>query len=231
MIPTDELKGKIKSVIEISYKAVNCDSGEVKKGGKGWKNPNHKDSQQKYDVNKNMVEKNRYNPDGSLDYQWTYKYDDVGNMVEEANFPDGSLLAKYAYKYDESKNMVEENNYDGAGVLFDRYSYKYDGEYLIEEINYDLEGGLNSKSTYKYDGNGNMIEKNEYNSKGKLSNTSTYSFDSRDNIIKEGGHTLAQADVPTYMIKKEKSLKRADTIVIISCVKFSNIEKIPLKGY
>lgn len=209
MIPKDELKGKIKSVIEISYKAINSDSGEVSKGEREWKRAIHKDSQRKYDVNKNIVEKNRYNADGSLDYKWTYKYDDAGNMVEENDYPDGSLFTKYSYKYDDAGNVAEEEDYDADGKLFDRYSYKYEGNRMVEEINYATDGSVYSKSTYKYDKSGNMIEKNEYNSKGKLNSTSTFSFDSRDNIIKKGG-TSAYANRWAYIYDDDGNIVEMD---------------------
>lgn len=201
----DELKGKIKSVIEISYKAINCDSGEVVKGEREWKHANSRDSQKKYDENKNMVEKNSYFSDGSLDYKWTYEYDKSGNMVEENDYPEGVLITRYAYQYDDAGNMTEESDFDSNGKLFDKYSYKYDGKNLIEEINYDSDGSVIFRSAYKYDKSGNLIEKNEYNSKGGLSDTSTYAYDDKDNMTKKGG-TSSNACRWTYSYDKDGNM-------------------------
>ena len=72
----------------------------------------------KYDVMGNKIEENGYNTDGSLGSNITYKYDDKGNKIEVNSYNgDGSLNLKTTYKYDEKGNEIEYNNYNADGIL------------------------------------------------------------------------------------------------------------------
>ncbi len=169
------LKGKVKSVRYIDYKAVDK-FGELTKGDKSEYNWNNKLT--KYDNNGNEIEWNRYNSDGSLDCKYTYKYDNNGNKIEENCYnSDGSLCWKYTYKYDNNGNTIEKNSYKSDGSLYRKYTYKYDNNgNKIEENGYKSDGSLDYKYTYKYDNNGNTIEGNRYNSDGSLDYKYTYKY-------------------------------------------------------
>ena len=82
------LKGKVKSVREITYNAVEK-FGEIEKGDRS------SGIVTIYNEQGNEIEVNRYNSDDSLDWKFTYKYDDKGNQIEVNRYKsDGSLDCK-----------------------------------------------------------------------------------------------------------------------------------------
>ncbi len=106
-----KLNGKIKSIREIPYEAVEK-FGEVVKGDAlgGFGN-----LQITFNEKGNKLEENSFNLDGSLFSKYTYKYDDKGNQIEENSFnSDGNLDDKYTYKY----------TYDQQGNWIQRIAYK-----------------------------------------------------------------------------------------------------------
>lgn len=122
----DNLKGKVQSYTEFSYKAEER-FGNIEKGIK--KREYGYDIQFKYDDKGNKIEKNEYNSDGSLNNKHVYKYDEKGNNIEINSYSsDGNLQNKWTYKYDEKYNKVEYNIYNSDGRLQVGYNrvYKYD---------------------------------------------------------------------------------------------------------
>ena len=90
----DGLKGKVKFYSESHYELVEK-FGEIEKDSLRSKTTH------KYDEKGNNIEENRYNGDGSLDFNITYKYDEKGNMIEENYYiAGGSLSSKYTYNYE-----------------------------------------------------------------------------------------------------------------------------------
>ena len=94
----ENLKGKVKSIKETTYKAVDK-FGQIEKGDvlNNYFNI--------YNEKGNKIEENWYNSDGRLHSKYTYKYDEKGNMIEENWYEsDGSLYEKHTYKYEYDKN-------------------------------------------------------------------------------------------------------------------------------
>ena len=158
----EKLKGKVKSIREIPYEAVEK-FGEVVKGdalGFG------KNLQITFNEKGNKLEENWFNPDGRLDFKWTYKYDDKGNQIEENGFnSDGRLSFKSTYKYDDKGNKIEQNSFNPDGSLGSKYTYKYDDKgNKIEENSFNPDGSLYYKATYKYtyDQQGNWTQQITY---------------------------------------------------------------------
>ena len=116
----ENLKGKVKSIKETTYKAVDK-FGQIKKGNV------LNNYFTIYNKKGNTIEGNEYYSDGSLNYKTTYKYDEKGNKIEK-NI-DGSvdrLGYKYTYKYDEKGNTIEQNIYYHGSRPAENYSYKYE---------------------------------------------------------------------------------------------------------
>ena len=179
----EKLKGKVKSIREIPYEAVEK-FGEVVKGdalGFG------KNLQITFNEKGNKLEENWFNPDGRLDFKWTYKYDDKGNKIELNSFNhDGSLDSKFTFKYDDKGNQIELNWFNPDGRLDFKWTYKYDDKgNQIEENGFNSDGRLSFKSTYKYDDKGNKIEQNSFNPDGSLGSKYTYKYDDKGNKIEE----------------------------------------------
>ena len=169
----ENLKGKVKSIKETLYEAVDK-FGQIEKGDvlNNYFNI--------YNEKGNKIEENRYDSDGSLYFKDTYKYDEKGNKIEENRYnSDGSLYSKTTYKYDEKGNMIEDNFYDSDdGSFIYKNTYKYDEKgNKIEEYHYDEDGKFIYKNTYKYDEKGNIIEEKIYHSDGRFGNTYTYKYE------------------------------------------------------
>ena len=162
-----KLKGKVKSIKETTYQAVEK-FGQIEKGdvlvdsSAVYTDDGHFKI---YNEKGNKIEENYYNSNGRLYSKTTYKYDEKGNMIED-NFydsDDGSLIYKNTYKYDEKGNKIEEYHYDEDGKFNYKYTYKYDEKgNNIEKNNYDSNGRLDSKYTYEYDKNNNWTQRIEY---------------------------------------------------------------------
>ncbi len=119
---------------EIKYHAVEK-FGEVVKGGIDKDGDNR---QFVFNKSGNIIERNQYNADGSLDYKYTSKFDENGNRIERNQYnADGSLNEKYTCKFDENGNTIEFKSHNSNG-------------------------SLDYKSTSKFDENGNRIELIEF---------------------------------------------------------------------
>ena len=163
----ENLKGKVKSITENTYEAVEK-FGQIEKGdvlvdsSAVYTDDGHFKI---YNEKGNKIEENYYNSNGSLIYKNTYKYDEKGNKIEENYYnSNGRLYSKTTYKYDEKGNMIEDNFYDSDdGSLIYKNTYKYDEKgNNIEKNNYDSNGRLDSKYTYEYDKNNNWTQRIEY---------------------------------------------------------------------
>ena len=160
----ENLKGKVKSITENTYEAVDK-FGQIEKGdvlvdsSAVYTDDGHFKI---YNEKGNKIEENYYNSNGRLYSKTTYKYDENGNIIEKNGHNyDGSY--KITYKYDEKGNNIEQNNYKYDGSFLYKYTYKYDEKgNNIEKNNYDSNGRLDSKYTYEYDKNNNWTQRIEY---------------------------------------------------------------------
>ncbi len=197
----ENLKGKVKSYTNFTYKAVEK-FGEIQKGERiDWSDDNY---QIIYDNKGNMIEKNGYNSNGNLIYKIIYKYDNKGNKMEYSTYnSNGNLNNKWTNKYDSKGNKIESSVYNSDGNLGSKYTYKYDSKgNKIEENRYYSDGSLNYKWTYKYDNRGNKIEKKWYKSDGSLwwKNTFKYEYDKHGNWIKQ---IIYKNDKPYQIVERE----------------------------
>ena len=208
----ENLKGKVKSITENTYEAVDK-FGQIEKGDVSY----YAYAVTIYNEKGNKIEENHYNSYGMLYEKYTYKYDENGNNIEECHYEDGILSKKHTYKYDENGNNIQKRRYYYKNGKFNSkssYTYKYDENgNNIEECHYLTDGKIDYKTTYKYDekGNkieicrydydnlsykytykydekGNNIEKNKYYSSGNLNYKSTYKYDENGNKIEENSY-------------------------------------------
>ena len=142
-----KLNGKVKSIREIPYEAVEK-FGEVVKGDA--LDRFGENLQITFNEKGNKLEKNSFNPDGSLSFKHTYKYDDKGNQIELNFFnPDDNLDFKFTYKYDDKGNEIERNSFNSDGSLFLKYTYKYTYDQQgnwIQRIAYKVKNGVEKPS-------------------------------------------------------------------------------------
>jgi hypothetical protein len=95
----------------------------------------------KYDARENMVEKDCFDADSTLDFKFVNKYNDKGNKTEEA-----------AYKRKDTLVFREVKTYDSIGNMTGYTFYKHDGS-----INSDWHCEYK-----KFDAKGNWIEQVSY---------------------------------------------------------------------
>jgi len=139
-----------------------------------------------------------YAEDRYSEYEFEYKYDKKGNILEEVCYKDGEESYSIIYEYDKEGNMTyyEHNDAEDEDWSYARiYEYEYDKKgNIIEEVcidadtdeelytetsKYDSKGNLVS-SEYDYQGNVTFYEY-EYNKKGKITYIGT--FDEDDNEV------------------------------------------------
>lgn len=107
----ENLKGKVKSITENTYEAVDK-FGQIEKGdilvdsSAVYTDDGHFKI---YNEKGNKIEENYYNSNGSLIYKNTYKHDKNVNIIEECRYNKfGRLREKDTYKYDENGNNIEK---------------------------------------------------------------------------------------------------------------------------
>lgn len=176
-LKTMGLQGNVKNLREIKYNAVEK-SGEITKGSKVG------ELSFEFDLfgNKNVWIFSTSN--GEL-RRVTYQYEN-GYLIEEINFePNGSLSYRISYKYDNTGNILEETFYNSASnVWARRETYKYDNKNnKIEWIDYLSDGTISLRSTHKYNEGGNEIEQNRYSSDGSLLDKWIFKHDEKGNVI------------------------------------------------
>ena len=110
----ENLKGKVKSITENTYEAVDK-FGQIEKGDVLVDSSAvyTDDGRFKiYNEKGNKIEENYYNSNGSLIYKTTYKYDEKGNNIEKNNYDsNGRLDSKYTYEYDKNNNWTQRIEY------------------------------------------------------------------------------------------------------------------------
>lgn len=207
------LKGKVKTLRQISYHAIDK-FGEITKGdidgsgilapGEYYNKYNDKgfltESIAKYfdgdtlifqeiytyDGYGNEIEIYQSNSEGEIGKE-THKYDDKGNPIElNRYYPVDSLEAtwRYTYKYDDNDNIIEETTYTNGSSEGRLVTYTYDDKDNLTEVSvYTTVGILHWKNTYKYDDKGNETEMNSYSYDGSLSWKEISKYDDNGNKI------------------------------------------------
>ncbi|MDR1348669.1 MAG: hypothetical protein LBJ63_09670 [Prevotellaceae bacterium] len=139
---TEGLKGKVKSVKETVYTAIDI-FGEPTKGEINYH------SLTKYDDNGNKIEYNHYNSDGSFSHKFTWKYDSKGKKIERYSSEDDILSLKETFTYDDKGNVAVHNLYNSDGIIrTDTYKYRYDNnDNWIERIKYESKANTASTIT------------------------------------------------------------------------------------
>lgn len=149
-----------------------------------------------YDINNKKIEKNNYYAsDGRHSDIFKYKYNKLGQLIEEIHFDDnGDEYAPTVFKYDKNGNMVEKS-YDY------KYIYKYDNSNrIVEIIFYDHNGILREKSINKYDNLNQIRETKFYNFTGE-SFVKKYNYDSDGNETVVEEYDLNGKKIKTYTYK------------------------------
>jgi hypothetical protein len=150
-------------------------------------------------------------PDGMI-FKSTFKYDDKGNVTEQANYKGGdSLIGRIVSTYDASGNMTSLDSYDSKNILTRKLTWTFDAKGNRTEWTESTRRGeellLFCKIKSRHDDKGNVVEETQYgNPEGSITRqTLSYEFDAMGNWIKrvrmwwtvqpDGKASLSSADV------------------------------------
>lgn len=125
-----------------------------------------------------QVEMNEYNPDGTLNLNVMYKYDDKGFKSEAIyNWAENRKIGEIADNTDYYYEIIP--NY-----IFTKVHYKneYRG-YCIEENYLKADNSLSFKFVAKYDFRGNKLESGYFHGNNRLFWMTKYKYDRYDNLI------------------------------------------------
>ena len=173
--------------IEIKYGKNNV----IKSATTTWENGN--EHYEEFDKHGNVI----YAEDGSTEYEYEYKYDKKGNILEEISYIDGEESYTTVYEYDKEGNVTyyEYNDADDEDWSYARiYEYKYDKKgNIIKEVCVDADTDEELYTeTSKYDSKGNLVSSEyddqntvtfyeyEYNKKGKITYIGAYDEDDNE---------------------------------------------------
>jgi len=176
-----DLKGKVKSMQSVSYRAIEK-FGEIQKGEEVDKLLSI------FNEMGNFTER-IYSKNRKIDSKQTYIYNDQGNIIDKKEYDsEGNLKLQTTYNYDEKGNKLEENTFGGFETK--KTTYKYDDkgrevESLITLSFQGFDGSVELRITKEYDQKGNVVEEKNYNNRNELSNRSIFTYDERGNKVKE----------------------------------------------
>lgn len=188
-----ELSGKVKSVTETMYEAVEGLSGI--EAGAIQTEPFY--SYLEFNKSGMVVENEYLDNDYGMRVRIVSKYDKNGNRIEEASYDeDGNLDERSVFKYDKNGNMLEGVSYDLDGAELYRLSSIYDDNNNIIEtsVNSSMGDDMQRKVIYKYDEKGNKTAEDMYANETVLVAASTFQYDENDNLIETYMNYVMQND-------------------------------------
>lgn len=194
------LYGKVKSIREISYQAVEK-NGNIEKENiisdkiisfneKGYTAEIilHYFAPEplilsktifKYNLQDVLIEEDEYDSDGNFFEKTKYLYDEKNNVIAIEWFnSEGKFKSKYIYKYDENGNEIERWYHYHTEKPFLVNRFQYDAHNRLIEFRKYVEGGkLEEITTYQYDKNGRNTKIHSFLPNGKWTDTITYLYD------------------------------------------------------
>jgi len=179
------LKGKVKSVRETSYKAIDR-FGEIQKGDIIDEFSLFSNYYVLYNNRGNILTEIEYDLDGSIDNKSTYSYDKNNRVLEIIWLNNDGSQDRWISKYDEHGYLVEDKWYEDDGSLYLKYQYVNDNNgNILSTSCYAADGTLKSKFIKKYDQKNNLLEHKEYNSLGEIILEQQNRYDKSGNRIEK----------------------------------------------
>ena len=123
-------------------------------------------------------EKNEFLPDGTLNLNVTYKYDEKGFRSEAIyNWSENRIIGEICEQYDYYDDILQNE-------IFNRVEYKSDYRGYFTEEKFITSGGeVSFILASKYDFRGNRLESGYLKGNGMLSWITKYKYDRYDNLI------------------------------------------------
>lgn len=100
---------------------------------------------------KRMIENDEFDSIGNFRHKWLYRYDELGNLIEEAQFNTQNYCTiKNIYEFNAANKMIKEIKYTGDYLQFIGV-YEYDNKNLLSGKTVYNAGKISAKYRYKYD--------------------------------------------------------------------------------
>jgi len=115
------------------------------------------------------------------------------------SLPDGRLEGRKTFQYDELGNLLETAQFDGQGELIMRTESLYEGDMKVRENLYDNQG-LMSYTTYRYL-DGNISEESYFDSMDNFMSGSKFTY--RDDGLRESWISLDANNAPILKTRYE----------------------------
>ena len=140
----------------------------------------------KFGADGNLIAKNDYNPDGTLDDSSFYKVDSKGSRIDIFTYKaNGTLSSNSTSEYDLRGNLIESTEYE-KGKLKNWNTNKYDDRFNeIEEDGFEGNGKLKWKELLSYDNKGNLVDVTDYKRDDSFAARYRYRYDNRGNLAEE----------------------------------------------
>ena len=185
----------------------------------------------RYNQQGKILQKNQYNPKGTIDFQTLYTYDKNGKL-EETQLYNGdkileqrtryqynktgtriasyiygandSLQEKHSYKFNANGKQVEWNVHNAKGILDPQTIYRYNEEnQMIESASYNYAGILYFKTVYTYDKKGAIVSSHSYSLDGTLHSQAAFVYDTSGHRIAETFEEKGRKTKNTYSYDEE----------------------------
>lgn len=175
----DSLKGPVKQVVVEVAPLVD-------RFGEWVETARSLESETFYDSRGRVNEMRRYNPDNTLDYRFSYEYDNDLLLEETSYDASGAILYKWIYRYDEQGNQQSVTGYGSDGRLDFRTLYRNDDKgRLVREISYDRRERMTYQAEYRHDRNGKQRISHYYTPSGVVDYRVEETFDAAGNRTEE----------------------------------------------
>ena len=178
-LATRQLRGKVKSIIEISYEVVQK-FGEPEKGAiikKDYREYNSAGYETQYGLEDFTS--------AGVKTKKSFRYGNNNKVVDIREETDGKVkLTKIEYNAQGKMNTVDFT--DGNGQLENRQKYKYDADgLLVQTDTYNSDGSLKFKIVRTYNAGKQLVKKEWYNPKGNATWQETFAYDANGNLAEE----------------------------------------------
>lgn len=191
-LQNEGLKGKVKSVRETPYRAIE-EEGKIEKG-EIMKSKSSRVAREIEDMYANIhveytlqggrMTMESYKENNSLENKFTYHYDEKRNKTEVKIYEENnSLDAKLVYYYDDKGNKTEIEVYRENGRLEGKVIYTYDDKGDMIGMDFYEDNLIIYRFTYRNDDKGNVIEGEFY--VGDIESKYTCHYDDKGSMIEQ----------------------------------------------
>lgn len=120
-------------------------------------------------------------------YQWSYAYDDAGNVTSLSGYAaDGSLDFKLVSNYGDDGRLIREVSFDADERMNFESHYTWEPGGALRETSYYTPGGVaDYRTVERLDGQGNRVEEAGYEPEGELLYRVEYDYDPQGRLTEE----------------------------------------------